>query len=162
MYCPTCGARAEESQNFCKRCGTNLRLVSEALSGMMPELAASPQVVKARAELARGIRKALWGLGLMVALGILTKSMFLVLVGFLVLLDGVGRIAAASLHPANRGALSPLGRSLRRLYRLDTHPQDRFSSPSIGQDSPASVIEHTTFELREPVLPRPDRNRART
>ncbi|RMG50050.1 MAG: hypothetical protein D6723_12835 [Acidobacteria bacterium] len=136
--------------------------MSEALSGTTPDFAESPQVVRARAELARGIRKVLWGLGLMVALGVLTESMFLVLIGFLVLLDGVGRVAAASLHPANRGAVGSLRRSLRRLYRLDTHPQDRFSSPSIGQDSPASVIEHTTFELQEPILSRPDRNRART
>ncbi len=31
MFCPNCGAKPIESQRFCKQCGTNLDLVSDAL-----------------------------------------------------------------------------------------------------------------------------------
>jgi zinc-ribbon domain len=33
MYCPKCGAKALEGQRFCKACGINLELVSDALEG---------------------------------------------------------------------------------------------------------------------------------
>lgn len=33
MFCPKCGAQALEGQRFCKSCGTNLELVTEALEG---------------------------------------------------------------------------------------------------------------------------------
>ena len=33
MYCPSCGANNQEDLKFCTRCGTNLGVVSDALSG---------------------------------------------------------------------------------------------------------------------------------
>ena len=33
MYCPNCGANNHEDLKFCTRCGTNLGVVSDALSG---------------------------------------------------------------------------------------------------------------------------------
>jgi zinc-ribbon domain len=33
MYCPKCGSKAIDGQRFCKACGTNLELVSDALEG---------------------------------------------------------------------------------------------------------------------------------
>jgi hypothetical protein len=33
MFCPNCGAQAIDGQKFCKTCGTNLELVSDALEG---------------------------------------------------------------------------------------------------------------------------------
>jgi hypothetical protein len=33
MFCPKCGAESQESQKFCKSCGTNLQVVSDALGG---------------------------------------------------------------------------------------------------------------------------------
>lgn len=33
MYCPTCGSNNEDEKKFCTRCGTNLDVVSAALSG---------------------------------------------------------------------------------------------------------------------------------
>lgn len=41
MFCPKCGAQAEYGK-FCRSCGTNLAIVSEAISGQMPgQLSAS-------------------------------------------------------------------------------------------------------------------------
>src|SRR5690349_20804882 len=33
MYCPKCGSQNQEDLKFCTRCGTNLAVVSDALSG---------------------------------------------------------------------------------------------------------------------------------
>ena len=33
MYCPNCGSNQQAEMKFCARCGTNLAIVSEALSG---------------------------------------------------------------------------------------------------------------------------------
>ena len=33
MFCPNCGVQSEGSQKFCKSCGTNMHLVSQAMSG---------------------------------------------------------------------------------------------------------------------------------
>lgn len=33
MFCPKCGTGSNETQKFCKACGTNLQLVSDALGG---------------------------------------------------------------------------------------------------------------------------------
>lgn len=33
MFCPSCGIEAQEGQNFCKTCGTDLQIVSETMEG---------------------------------------------------------------------------------------------------------------------------------
>ncbi len=37
MYCPTCGTQSPEQTRFCRACGANLHVVSEALSGKLPD-----------------------------------------------------------------------------------------------------------------------------
>lgn len=47
MYCPNCGQASPEDRNFCKFCGTNLRLVSEALlRGTVPPKSLSETTAK--------------------------------------------------------------------------------------------------------------------
>lgn len=36
MFCPRCGSNQGEGKKFCTGCGTNLQLVSQALTGQMP------------------------------------------------------------------------------------------------------------------------------
>jgi len=36
MYCPNCAAQIEETQKYCRSCGTNMSLVSQALEGQLP------------------------------------------------------------------------------------------------------------------------------
>lgn len=36
MYCPNCGSNNQPEVKFCTRCGTNLGLISEALTGKLP------------------------------------------------------------------------------------------------------------------------------
>ena len=46
MYCPNCGSNNQAGIKFCTRCGTNLAVVSEALSGRTGQPAADDRVVK--------------------------------------------------------------------------------------------------------------------
>jgi hypothetical protein len=43
MYCPNCGSNNQPEVKFCTRCGTNLGLVSEALTGRLPTRAADDE-----------------------------------------------------------------------------------------------------------------------
>jgi len=36
MYCPNCAAQIEETQKYCRSCGTDVNLVSQALKGQLP------------------------------------------------------------------------------------------------------------------------------
>jgi len=36
MYCPNCAAQFEETQKYCRSCGTDVNLVSQALKGQLP------------------------------------------------------------------------------------------------------------------------------
>jgi len=36
MYCPNCAAQIEETQKYCRSCGTDMSLVSHALKGQLP------------------------------------------------------------------------------------------------------------------------------
>src|SRR5215831_18721732 len=36
MYCPNCAAQIEETQKYCRSCGNDVNLVSQALKGQLP------------------------------------------------------------------------------------------------------------------------------
>ena len=36
MYCPNCAAQIEDTQKYCRSCGANVSLVSQALKGILP------------------------------------------------------------------------------------------------------------------------------
>src|SRR5215813_14151855 len=36
MYCPNCATQIEETQKYCRSCGTDVNLVSQALKGQLP------------------------------------------------------------------------------------------------------------------------------
>ncbi len=71
MYCPTCGSQNQDELKFCTRCGTNLGIVADALSG---KLDAPPPIderlVRLLKHYFRGRRNALIGF----ALGVLGAS----------------------------------------------------------------------------------------
>src|SRR5205085_5243753 len=43
MYCPKCGTQNIDGASFCRACGTNLSLVSQALTGHLPEAVSEEQ-----------------------------------------------------------------------------------------------------------------------
>ena len=42
MYCPNCAAQIEETQKYCRSCGTDVNLVSQALKGQLPSKGLDP------------------------------------------------------------------------------------------------------------------------
>lgn len=114
MFCPNCGANQGESRKFCTVCGTNLLLVSQALTGQLP--VAAPQqapAVNAAVELerqkyvARGLRLALIGgglvsyklLSLLFSFGRGSSFGFWGFVGLVMLAFGISRIIGARPAP---------------------------------------------------------------
>ncbi|HEY0005964.1 MAG TPA: zinc-ribbon domain-containing protein [Pyrinomonadaceae bacterium] len=45
MYCPKCGTDNLETASFCRKCGVDLRLVPQALSGTLPLAQAEPDEI---------------------------------------------------------------------------------------------------------------------
>lgn len=69
MYCPNCGSQNQDELKFCTRCGTNLAVVSEALTGKFEqETEIDERLVKLLKNYYRGRRNLLLGL-LLTAIG---------------------------------------------------------------------------------------------
>jgi zinc ribbon protein len=54
MFCPKCGVRNLEDAKFCRSCGADIRLVSQAMSAQLPEGATRPLEVEAEG---KGVEK---------------------------------------------------------------------------------------------------------
>jgi hypothetical protein len=71
MFCPKCGSNQGEGRKFCTSCGTNLLIVSQALSGKLPQSNPSPPTLHAfdrerqQRELTKGIYFAIIGGGIL-------------------------------------------------------------------------------------------------
>ena len=71
MYCPTCGSQNQDELKFCTRCGTNLSIVADALSGKLDAPAQiDERLVRLLKHYFRGRRNALIGF----ALGVIGAS----------------------------------------------------------------------------------------
>ena len=73
MYCPSCSTKATEGAKFCKSCGMNLNIVSQALTGGSFGVAdplRDREYKRARKEISEGIQGAGIGAALLVAAGL--------------------------------------------------------------------------------------------
>lgn len=78
MYCPNCGSNNQAGIRFCTRCGTNLAVVSEALSGKAADHApADDRIVKLLKDYYRGRRATFLGAPLF-ACGVIMLTGFFV------------------------------------------------------------------------------------
>lgn len=89
MYCPTCSTQALEGAKFCKTCGMNLNVVTQALSGEV--IATDPlrerEFKRARKQVSDGIHGVAVGAALLVAAAlpyILNKTVGLPLNNYLI------------------------------------------------------------------------------
>lgn len=63
MYCPTCGSQNQDELKFCTRCGTNLGIIADALSGKLDTpTEMDERLVKLLKDYYRGRRNAFLGL----------------------------------------------------------------------------------------------------
>ena len=172
MYCPNCGVNNRDDVKFCTRCGTNLDVVSDALSG---ETAGSPEkderMVRLLKDYYRSRRMtiigvaasliALFKLALLLVLGFPEKMIplaallgGLLLYGLFALIWGMTKWNNSSSELKALGFAPPKGKKLAPLpnqLRLEARPA------SIGTTEyrtdpisvPGSVTDHTTHLLDE-------------
>lgn len=69
MYCPTCSTQAIEGAKFCKTCGMNLNVVTQALNGeaIVTDPLREREIKRARKQISDGIHGIAVGSGLLVA-----------------------------------------------------------------------------------------------
>jgi len=168
MYCPNCGFNNQAEIKFCTRCGTNLNVVSEALSG---KSSTQPQVdermVRLLKDYYQGRRASLVG-GLTLPVGLaMLMAMFvtgfpqhLIVIGLLGLgltiygaiagIWGIGHwIGSTSEMKALRIATSQNALPPALRDELGAAPVADERTPQYATDpiEPASVTEHTTRQL---------------
>jgi hypothetical protein len=171
MYCPTCAHENQPDIKFCNRCGTNLAIVSEALS----EKVAGKAVIDERlAEVIkdyyRGRRDTITGLvllpaavkavSLLILFGLPPVASFfivswMVFWGIAALASGLGKWVAASGEMKALGYTPPSSKLWTRVQKLvspaSTNEEANRSTNTLVErvEIPVSVTEHTTRELEE-------------
>jgi hypothetical protein len=157
MYCPKCATENGDGSKFCRKCGSNIALVPQAMSGMLADVLESDEAVKANnvaVKFENGIKKTLIGLcfalAAMVMLLSRNPSGWAMLIPAAILIGkGMSQILAlrylkhAGLLPAPKESQSsPTG-------TLDQNRQ-QFLDASI----PPSVTEQTTRHMNQPAQDR--------
>ena len=113
MYCPTCSTHSIDGLKFCKSCGMNLSVVTQALSGGVVAVSdplRDREFKRARKQISDGIHGSAVGAALLVAAALpyflipktpwmYTVSLLLALGGIVKLFRGVGSIIDAKVGP---------------------------------------------------------------
>jgi hypothetical protein len=166
MFCPSCGFQDQSPSNFCKRCGTNLGIVMDALTGKLSrredeeiarQRAIEDELLKdalkrRRKLLTGGIISGCVGVGMMLMLSLI-EGPETAAAGLIPFMVGLGLILSALLiykpnlpwqHQPKKMAESPprqIGATSTQV--LTTHPES----------APDSVTTETTRRLEEPIPP---------
>ena len=168
MYCPNCGSNNQPEVKFCKRCGTNLGVVSEALTGKIAgKLDVDDRMAKLMRDYYRGRRDTITGavlipaglliMAIMVASGMKPIGAFFIVCwmffwGAAALAGGLGKwIASLSeMKSLGTGSQSQLqgsaGPGVATSDRVEL-PSSEYSTGPVGY--PGSVTEQTTRQLDE-------------
>jgi hypothetical protein len=144
MFCPKCGSNQSEGRKFCTVCGTNLYLVSQALTGQLnqaphytPAPAPNQVELERQREVAKGMRMAIIGGGI-VAFKLFSFIFsgpwrggsplgFWSFIGFILLAIGISKIISHREHDRTPGQ-API--NLRPSNLQPAPPQPVFSTPS--------------------------------
>jgi len=156
MFCPNCGEKNSETQNFCRACGLGLEEISNALAVQRPR---GVDVVKAeKSALDKAGEVGMIGLG---GIGLIAVGWFIykIFVGFVLsgvapmlgLLGMVGTVCAVlTLIWVVRRGIEEDKRSSSRLapqhHQSELQPRDA-GQLTEGIAQPASVTERTTRNL---------------
>lgn len=118
MFCPKCGSNQGGSKKFCTVCGTNLLVVSQALTGQLPQAAVNyvpPMIntheIERHADMRKGITMAVLGGGYLVYKlisfifsfpfnGWRSPFGFLSFIAFIVFAVGISKVVAARVTAA--------------------------------------------------------------
>src|SRR5712692_4343541 len=145
MYCPTCSTHSSDGLKFCKSCGMNLSVVTQALNGGVVAVSdplRDREFKRARKQISDGIHGSAVGAALLVAAALpyflipntpwmYTVSLLLALGGIVKLFRGVGSIIDAKVGPKLLDpALQPRGTG--SLTNVPAASTGRFSSRLSG------------------------------
>jgi len=151
MYCPKCGTQNIDEAKFCRACGTDLRLVSQALTGRLPEVrvigpeeaAECCEPEKDQSKMTHEIRAGIMGVGfLLIAIVLLFSSTWW----------GIGMLIPACAM-IGRGVAALVAMKYQHRLPLAARPTvmppvARATKPLPGNSSdivpPPSVTERTT------------------
>jgi predicted lipid-binding transport protein (Tim44 family) len=172
MFCPKCGSNQGEGRKFCTSCGTNLLLVSQALSGKLPQsnpLPPTPHTLvrDPQRELTKGLYFAIIGGGIIAGklIGFLFTGFrggfgFWGFVGFILLAIGIARIIAYRPHVNASAEASPPPQVYSDLHQSNMQgapPQPVFSASSADD-----YVAPRTSELEPAEHPKPSVTEAET
>ena len=175
MYCPTCGSQNQVDVKFCTRCGANLAVVSEAISGKGVNNAPSGErMVKLLKNYYEGRRATAVGgssltfgfiiLALLMAAGMPDHWSIFGLLGLgAVIYGAIAAIAGAAQWIQSSSELKALSivasqltlpRPAEPVHALATgdpglSAKDPSATEPITAPAPASITEHTTRQLDE-------------
>jgi zinc ribbon protein len=168
MYCPSCGSNNQADIKYCTRCGTNLGVVSEALTGKIAvKTGGDDRIAKLLRDYYRGRRDTITGavlipaglliMAIMMAAGLKPIAAFFIICwmffwGAAALADGVGKWIAS------KSELKALGYSSQSQFHETPFqragsvtqaqlPPPGYSTSPVGY--PGSVTEQTTRQLDE-------------
>ncbi len=112
MYCPTCSTLSSDGVKFCKSCGMNLSVVTQALNGgvAVSDPLRDREFKRARKQISDGIHGSAVGAALLIAAAlpyflipktpwVYTASLLLALGGIVKLFRGIGSIIDAKVGP---------------------------------------------------------------
>lgn len=112
MYCPTCSTLSSDGMKFCKSCGMNLNVVTQALNGgvAVSDPMRDREFKRARKQISDGIHGSAVGAALLIGAAlpyflipktpwVYTASSLLALAGIVKLFRGVGSIIDAKVGP---------------------------------------------------------------
>ena len=169
MYCPNCAHENQPEIKFCTRCGTNLAVVSEALSeNVAGKVVIDERLAEVIKDYYHGRRDTITGLvllpaavkavSLLILLGLPPVASFfivswMVFWGIAALAGGLGKWVAASGEMKALGYTPPTSKLWTRVQKLlsssSTSKEAKRSTNMLAErvEIPVSVTEHTTREL---------------
>lgn len=182
MYCPNCGSDNQAEIKFCTRCGTNLGVVSDALTGKLTgpskiDQKLEQKMVRLLKNYYSGRRGVMIG-GSMLLAGLIIQGIILafgfpekligfaaltaapIIYGFISLFIGIARWNRASSELKAIGHVIPPQTSpMRGTTALADEPRTVGPYSTDPIDAPASVTEHTTRQLDARVRAEPEEPR---
>ncbi len=159
MFCPKCGSNQSEGKKFCTVCGTNLLIVSQALTGQLQQPpmqyappAISPQEIERQQEMKQGITMTVLGGGYIVYklisfifsfpfYGWRSPFGFLSFVAFIIFAVGISKVVGSRVTGAHPATVIPANTPPATLTSSRAaQPQPVFSVASTSE----TVTPHTS------------------
>jgi hypothetical protein len=190
MYCPTCSTQANEGAKFCKACGINLNVITQALNGgvVVSDPIRDREFKRARKQISDGIQGTAVGAALLIAAAlpyalmrligmpmntyVYTLSLAIALAGIVKLFRSIGGIIDAkvgpklldpTLQPRGTGGLNAALQPPATNGRQSQRlvPEPaRAGAPQMANTRPVSVDNNAQLASSLPALP--DENGARS